>query len=110
MFDDRFSNHVLMHKLRELLDENKNLDFVEDCIGQERERAVHNMRAGDILLLENVRFYVEEETNDPLFCQELAKGVDIYVSAYVELIELWATSLHHGYHLSYPRIYNITSI
>ena len=70
----------MMHKLRELLDDNKSLDWCEDCIGDKREHCVKNMKPGDIVLCENLRFYVEEETNDPMFGQELAKGVDIYVN------------------------------
>jgi len=50
-----------------------------DCIGTDVERAVNNLKAGDILLLENIRFHAEEEANDPSFAQALAKLADIYV-------------------------------
>lgn len=58
----------------------KKVRFVNDCIGPEVEAAVAEMKKGDILLLENLRFHKEEEANDPAFCQALAKGVDIYVN------------------------------
>ncbi len=51
-----------------------------DCIGPEVKKAVEKLASGDILLLENVRFHVEEEENDPSFAQELAKLADIYVN------------------------------
>src|SRR5687767_5127054 len=41
--------------------------FVDDCIGEKAEKTANALRPGDILLLENVRFYAEEEANDPVF-------------------------------------------
>jgi len=52
----------------------------QDCVGQEVEKKVKVLKEGDILFLENVRFYPEEEANDPHFAQELAKLADVYVS------------------------------
>ena len=52
---------------------------VSDCIGTEVERAVSNLKNGDILLLENLRFHPEEEKNDPFFAQALAELADVYV-------------------------------
>ncbi|MGV3773443.1 MAG: phosphoglycerate kinase, partial [Verrucomicrobiales bacterium] len=54
--------------------------FVEDCIGEKVEQFVANMKAGDIALLENVRFYAEEENNDSAFAEKLAKLADVYVN------------------------------
>lgn len=54
--------------------------FVEDCIGEAAERAVAAMKTGDILCLENTRFYPGEEKNDPDFVAALAKLGDIYVN------------------------------
>lgn len=51
-----------------------------DCIGEEVESAVAAMQNGDVLLLENVRFYKEEEKNDPEFAQKLASIADLYVN------------------------------
>jgi phosphoglycerate kinase len=52
---------------------------VSDCIGTDVAKAVNNLKPGDILLLENLRFHAEEEANDPSFAQALAKLADIYV-------------------------------
>jgi phosphoglycerate kinase len=54
--------------------------FVDDCIGEVAERAVAAMHQGDILCLENTRFYPGEEKNDPAFVAELAKLGDIWVN------------------------------
>jgi len=51
-----------------------------DCIGSEVEAIVSEMVAGDVLLLENVRFYQEETDNDPAFARQLAGLADIYVN------------------------------
>lgn len=53
--------------------------FVSDCIGTEVETRVKNLKPGEVLLLENVRFYKEEENNDPIFAKKLASLADIYV-------------------------------
>ncbi|MBC8512370.1 MAG: phosphoglycerate kinase [Dehalococcoidia bacterium] len=52
---------------------------VSDCIGTAVEKAADNLKGGEILLLENIRFYPQEEANDPSFAQALAKPADIYV-------------------------------
>src|SRR3989338_1903281 len=52
----------------------------EDCIGAEVEKAVANLKEGQILLLDNVRFHPEEEAGDTSFAQALAKLGDIYVN------------------------------
>jgi phosphoglycerate kinase len=54
--------------------------FVEDCIGEKVEKAVAALKAGDVLLLENVRYYNEEEANDPAFAAKLAALADAYVN------------------------------
>ncbi len=56
------------------------VNFVDDCIGEKVERAVGGMEPGTILLLENVRYYNEEEANDPAFAEKLAKVADLYVN------------------------------
>src|ERR1035438_10543203 len=57
-----------------------NVAFVDDCIGPKVEQTVAAMKNGDVLLLENVRYYNEEEANDPAFAEKLAKVADIYVN------------------------------
>ena len=54
--------------------------FVDDCIGEKVEKTVGLMKPGDVLLLENVRYYSEEESNDPVFAGKLAKVADVYVN------------------------------
>jgi phosphoglycerate kinase len=54
--------------------------FVDDCIGDKVEKTVGIMKPGDVLLLENVRYYNEEEANDPAFAEKLAKVADVYVN------------------------------
>ena len=51
-----------------------------DCIGPDVEKAVENLRGGDVLLLENIRFHPEEEENAPSFAQALSRLADIYVN------------------------------
>jgi phosphoglycerate kinase len=65
-------------KLSSLL--GKPVAFVEDCIGDKVEKAVAAMKDGDVVLLENVRYYSEEEKNDPAFAEKLAKVADVYVN------------------------------
>jgi phosphoglycerate kinase len=57
-----------------------NVNFVDDCIGEKVEKVVAAMQPGQIVLLENVRYYAEEEANDPIFAEKLAKLADIYVN------------------------------
>jgi phosphoglycerate kinase len=53
--------------------------FADDCIGEAAERAVAHLKPGDILCLENTRFYKGEEKNDPALAAGLAKLGDLYV-------------------------------
>jgi len=57
-----------------------NVKFVDDCIGPKVEEAVANLDAGEILLLENLRFYEEEKNGDVAFAEKLSKFGDIYVN------------------------------
>ena len=52
----------------------------DDCIGDEAATKVAAMNNGDVVLLENVRFYPEEEKNDPEFAKKLASVADLYVN------------------------------
>lgn len=56
------------------------VNFVDDCIGEKVERVVGAMAPGQVVLLENVRFYKEEEANDPAFSEKLARVADVYVN------------------------------
>jgi phosphoglycerate kinase len=65
-------------KLSELL--GQPVKFVDDCIGEKVAQAVAGMKDGDVVLLENVRYYNEEEANDPAFAEKMAKVADVYVN------------------------------
>src|SRR6266705_3148264 len=54
--------------------------FVDDCIGEKVEKTAGILQPGDLLLLENVRYYKEEEENSPVFAEKLAVLADIYVN------------------------------
>ncbi|MCX8091046.1 MAG: phosphoglycerate kinase [Verrucomicrobiae bacterium] len=58
----------------------KPVAFVDDCIGEKVEKTAGALQPGDVLLLENVRFYKEEEANDPAFAEQLARVADLYVN------------------------------
>ncbi|MBA7499792.1 Phosphoglycerate kinase [subsurface metagenome] len=53
---------------------------VNDCIGEEVEKVVSNMRKGEVVLLENLRFHPEEEKNNPEFSKALANLADIFIN------------------------------
>ena len=65
-------------RLAELL--GRPVAFVDDCIGEKVEKTAGALQPGDVLLLENVRYYNEEEANDPAFAEKLAKVADVYVN------------------------------
>src|SRR3954466_1505401 len=54
--------------------------FVDDCIGEKVEKTAGVLQPGDVLLLENVRYYKEEEANDSGFAEKLAKVAEVYVN------------------------------
>ena len=54
--------------------------FVDDCIGDKVEKTASILREGDVLVLENIRYYAEEEANDPGFAEKLARVADLYVN------------------------------
>lgn len=54
--------------------------FVDDCIGEKVEKAVSELKSSEYLLLENLRFYLQEEKNDPEFAKSLAKLGEVYIN------------------------------
>ncbi len=58
----------------------KPVAFASDCVGAQVERQAGSLRAGEALLLENLRFHAEEEKNDPEFARRLAALADVYVN------------------------------
>ena len=65
-------------RLAELLQ--KEVKFIPDCIGPEADQAKEELKPGEIILLENLRFHKEEEKNDPDFAKALVKGCDLAVN------------------------------
>ena len=56
------------------------ISFAEDCVGEKARAAVDELKDGDVLLLENLRFHPEEEKNDESFSKDLASLCDVYVN------------------------------
>ena len=65
-------------RLSELL--KQDIKKVNDCIGEETEKVVANMKKGEVVLLENLRFYPEEEKNDCEFSKKLANLADVFIN------------------------------
>jgi phosphoglycerate kinase len=59
---------------------NRTVGFVEDCIGEKVRAVVDDLKSGDVLLLENLRFYPGETKNDPDFARQLSEWGEIYVN------------------------------
>ncbi len=76
--DPKFSLLPAAQRLSELL--GKPVPLVGDCVGPVAEGAAAEMRPGDVILLENVRFHPEEEKNDPSFAHKLSVLADLYVN------------------------------
>jgi phosphoglycerate kinase len=76
--DDKYRLTPVAKRLSELL--GKEVVKTDDCIGDDVAAKVGAMQNGDVLLLENVRFYPEEEKNDPEFAKKLASVADLYVN------------------------------
>lgn len=74
----KYSLAPVAKRLSELLD--KEVKFANDCIGDEVKKIADSLQSGDVLLLENLRFYAEEEKNDPGFASKLAELGDVYVN------------------------------
>jgi phosphoglycerate kinase len=58
----------------------RHVAFVDDCIGEKVEKTAGVLQPGDVLLLENVRYHKEEEENDPVFAEKLARVAEVYVN------------------------------
>lgn len=76
--EPRFSLAPVAKRLQRLL--NKEVIFAPDCIGPQVENLVSKMKEGDVILLENLRFHLEEEKNDETFARSLAKLADYFVN------------------------------
>jgi phosphoglycerate kinase len=75
--EEKFSLKPVAGRLTELL--GKNVELAPDCIGEEVKSKIAALKEGDVLLLENVRFYKEEEKNDIEFSKKLSENIDFFV-------------------------------
>ena len=75
---EKYSLRPIAAHLSKLL--NRPVHFASDCIGPIADQARAALKPGEILLLENVRFHVEEEKNDPVFAKKLLGSAKIYVN------------------------------
>ncbi|MFM2229488.1 MAG: Phosphoglycerate kinase [Bacteroidota bacterium] len=76
--EDKYSLRHIVSKVTEVL--GVSVHFASDCRGEVAQNAAANLKAGEVLLLENLRFYAEEEAGDVAFSKELAALGDIYVN------------------------------
>jgi phosphoglycerate kinase len=76
--DPKYAMGPVAKKLQELL--GRPVKKLDDCIGPEVEAACQTLRPGEVILLENTRFYKEEEKNDPTFAAKLAALGQVYVN------------------------------
>lgn len=76
--EDKFSLGPCAERMGELL--GQEVTLAPDCIGDEVAKIVNEAKEGDVIMLENTRFYKEEEKNDPGFVEKLAAPFDLYVN------------------------------
>lgn len=77
-FDPKYSLNPVRERLADYL--NLPVQFSSDCIGSEAQKMAAALAQGQLLMLENLRFYTQEEANDAVFAQNLAKLAEIYVN------------------------------
>ena len=75
--DTKLSLRPVLARLSKLLD--KPVSFAEDILDKSTKDMVNNLQAGEVLMLENIRFYAEEEKNDEAFAKKLAELADVFV-------------------------------
>jgi phosphoglycerate kinase len=76
--DKKYSLSPVANRLSELL--KKKVEFASDCINEEAENKAKSLKSGEVLLLENLRFYKEEEENNLDFAKKLASLAEVYVN------------------------------
>ena len=77
-FSEQFSLKNIVPEIEEVL--GKTVKFCKDCLGEDAENRTANLQPGEILLLENLRFYDQEEAGDKEFAEKLSKYGDAYVN------------------------------
>jgi len=78
--EEKFSVKHLVKHLHELLGGQTKVFFADDCIGEQATLTASMLKAGEVLLLENLRFHPEEEKGDEGFAEKLSKLGDVYVN------------------------------
>lgn len=76
--EEKYSLKHIVSKVSDVL--GVQVKFAEDCVGKEAEEMSSNLKNGEILLLENLRFYSEEKKGDKDFAEQLAKHGDVYIN------------------------------
>lgn len=76
--DPELSLRPVADALAELI--GREVGFIDDCVGSAVEAAAGGMQSGELLLLENTRFYPQEKANDPAFARQLAIVADVFVN------------------------------
>ncbi len=76
--EDKFSLRHIIPTLAEII--GTEVLFAYDCIGQEAQEKAKNLKPGEVLLLENLRFYAEEKAGDKDFAQKLSQLADVYIN------------------------------
>lgn len=76
--EEKYSLKHIVDKVSEII--GVEVKFVSDCVGEKAEKAVAGLKMGEVLLLENLRFYTEETKGDETFSKQLAKLGDVYVN------------------------------
>ncbi len=97
-FSRLFSRETLYPVYRKIKEDFKKTYFVNDCLGEKVKKKVDSLSSGEILVLENLRYYKEEEENDDDFAKALAEPFDIYINN--------AFSVSHREHASLCKITN----
>ena len=77
---DKYSLKHLVRHLHQLLGGETHVFFADDCIGEQAALTASMLKAGEVLLLENLRFYKEEEKGDEAFAEKLSKLGDVYIN------------------------------
>ncbi len=77
-YEEKFSLKNIVSRLSELLE--TEVKFAQDCVGEKTSKIVNELKPGDVLLLENLRFHKEEKNGEESFAKKLAALADVYVN------------------------------
>lgn len=77
-FEDKYSLQHIVSELESLID--SKVDFIKDCISDQAFEKTKTLQKGEVVVLENLRFYAEEKAGDAAFAEKLAKHGDLYIN------------------------------